>query len=159
MRPIAVLLAGALLAACGGDGGDGELSVEEYRDKANQLCTEANRDVREVDPPTSPDQLADFLERGLKLSRGYDERFEDLDPPPELEELHERAIRLSERVNQKFERLIEDLRSAGEPLAEFQQGLQGLLPDIQAGDSLNRELKLDRCLEVPGLQGGTPGST
>jgi hypothetical protein len=146
-----VVLAAALLAACGSDGDDDGLNADEYRDRANRICAEANREVEGLDPPTSPDQLADFLERGLELGRSYDRRFRELDPPDELEDLHERGVRLSERLDERFQSLIDRVRAADEPLAELQRGLQGLLSQVEEADELNRELGLDECLEVPGL--------
>jgi chromosome segregation ATPase len=156
MRPVVVLLACAALAACGGDD-DGNLSTEDYRDRANELCAKANDEAEKLDPPTSPDELADFLERGLEVGRDYDQRFRDLDPPAELERLHERAVRLSDEFEERFERLIDQVRAADEPLKALQDGLQSMLGDIREGDELNRRLGLDECLEVPALPGTGEG--
>ena len=155
MRPIVLLLGCALLAACGSD--DGGLSADEYRAQSNELCAEANREVKRLQAPTSPIELANFLERGLELGRKYDQRQSELEPPDELEKLHAQGERLTDRLNREFEQLIEDVRQADDPFTAFQLGLQELLPEIQEADNLNRRLKLDECLEVPGLRGTGPG--
>ena len=156
MRPIVLLLAAALVAACGSDG-DGELSAEAYRERANELCAEAEDRIAKIDAPRSANEVAGYLERALELSREYDRRFRELDPPQELEPLHDRGVRLSRRLDERFEDLIDDVRGAAEPVRELQRGLQRMLDDIREADELNRRLKLDECLDVPGLGGSAPG--
>jgi hypothetical protein len=154
VRPIVLLLAAVAIVACGDDSG---LSVGEYREKANELCDQANREARRLDPPISPQGFADFLERGLELSRKYEARFKDLDPPDEVKDLHEEALRLNDEFEKRYEAMVERVRQADDPIAEFQRSLQRLLPAIQRGDSMNRRLKLNKCLQSPGLRGTSQG--
>jgi hypothetical protein len=156
MRPIVLLLTAALALAACGDGDDGQLSADEYRKRANELCADATREAQDLDPPTSPEEFADYLEEALDLTRKYETRFKDLDPPDELNDLHQRALRLNDGFEKDFEDLIDRVRGADDPIAEFQRSLQRLLPAIQRGDTINRRLKLDECLQSPALR-GTPG--
>ena len=71
--------------------------------------------------------------------------------------MHAQGERLTDRLNRKFERLIEDVRQADDPITAFQVALQEMLPEIQQADDLNRRLKLNECLETPGLRGTGPG--
>jgi hypothetical protein len=156
MRPIVLLLGATLaLAACGG-GDDGRLSADEYRKRANELCADASREASNLNPPTSPEGFADYLEEALDLTRTYETRFKELEPPDELNDLHQSAVRLNAEFEKDFKRLIERVRAAANPIAEFQRSLQRLLPAIQRGDTINRKLKLDECLQSPALR-GTPG--
>jgi hypothetical protein len=154
VRPIVLLLAAVAIVACNDDSG---LSVGEYREKANELCGQANREARKLDTPTSPKEFADFLERGLELSRKYEARFKDLDPPDEVKDLHEEALRLNDDFEKRYEAMVERVRNAHDPVDEFQRSLQRLLPAIQRGDDLNRRLKLHECLQSPALRGTSQG--
>ena len=133
------------LAACGSD--DGGLSVDEYRQRANELCSQVNEKVEDLELPASPDELAGYLERLLALARPYDRRARELDPPEELEDLHRDSVRLSRRFERKFEEVIEQVRQAENPLTTFGRELEELLPDLRRADEISRELKLDECLE------------
>jgi hypothetical protein len=155
MRPILLLLTCALaLTACGDD--DSALSAADYRKRANELCADGTREALRLDPPRSPQDLADYLQRALDLTGKYEDRFAELEPPNELESLHERALRLNDEFNRDFSRLIRRVRSADDPVATFQRGLQRLLPAFQRGDEINRRLKLDECLQAPALRGTPP---
>ena len=156
MRPIVLLLACALLAACGSDD-DSELSVEEYRKRANEACAEVQEKVEEVDLPSSPDELAGYLERILDLSRPYDRRLRELDPPDQLAPAHREASRLSVRFEREFEEVIEQVRRAENPLTTFRRELDDLLPEIRRSEELSRRLGLDECLESGTFGEPAPG--
>jgi len=144
------------MVACGSD--DPELSVEEYRQRANEICVKLTDKAEGLDPPRSVDGIADYLERLLELARPYDRRFRDLDPPDELARLHDRGVELNRKLDRAFEDIAGRLRASADPATTFRRELEGLLPQIRRADDLFQRLGLDECLAGPQL-GPSPGPT
>ena len=147
MRAIVLLLACVTLAACGSD--DGGLSVDEYRERGNDLCAEARDDAQALEAPRSIDGMTDYLERLRELSQSYDRRFEELDPPDELAQQHERAIDVNERLDRSYAEMVRRLRAASDPAVTLRREVERLLPQLRRGDEVFRRLGLNACLAGP----------
>jgi hypothetical protein len=87
---------GALLAAgCGGDDGNGELSADEFRQRANAICADHTRKLDTVDPPSSPDDLARFVDDALPIMEEGTQELSALDPPAEFEDDWSRVVEIN----------------------------------------------------------------
>ena len=80
-----VALAGAVaLAGCGGSssgGSDKALSKDEFVSQANAICAKANKAIKDLGQPSSPDQLADFTEKAYAASKEQVAALKALTPP------------------------------------------------------------------------------
>jgi len=134
-RAIPSLLAAATLAlaACGGD----EVSVDEYRAEARQICQEADRATERIRQPTrsTPAAIADYFDRLLAPNERATQRFQELDPPDELQDAHDDALRASRRGSEEVRRLITQLERGEDPrqvLAGAQQRIRRLTREADA---------------------------
>lgn len=158
-RPLATSLAALALVAAAGCGGDdddsGALSKAEYQKQGNALCREAISKTKEVDPPRSPDEIADYVDRLFDVAYGYLDEFEALEPPKELREAHDGSVQFSKDSRETIDELVERVREAENPQVAAQTELRKLAqsPDFERDRELTRALGLDDCLDV-----GAPGA-
>lgn len=154
---LAVVVASAALAACGGEaspGAAGEaappLTREEWITQENALCREANADALEIVRPGEPDTPEEaralFLDL-RELTEEYLERERALAAPPELAEEAarfraegQRSLELIDRILRAFE--DEDLDEIDAIVREIEE----LGPASQARA---REIGLDECARDP----------
>ena len=135
--------AGIGLAACGSDSSDEELSVSEYRDKANALCRQSER---EADAAASDREPGVVLDKLTATARDSQARFEALDPPAELQKRHDAFLRSGERsVN-----VLSDARDQVEKGARGEAAFEKLQGRFQAvleeGNDAARALGLKDCV-------------
>ncbi len=153
------LTALALFAAagCGGDDdpGGGALTQAEYQKQGNALCRDAISEAKDVEVPTSPDEIPDYVDRLFDVSFGYTEEFEALEPPEELQEAHDESVRLTDDSKRLTDELVERLRDAENPQAAVLREFRKLAEteNFKRSQEVTRELGLDDCLDV-----GAPGA-
>lgn len=94
---LAVVGAAALIAGCGG--GSDSLSAEEFREQADAICADANRELDGLTEPAGFDseQVLPFLTSGLQIQEEQLDRLRGIDPPSELEDTWNEAIDLLEQ--------------------------------------------------------------
>jgi hypothetical protein len=131
-----VLLASLAPAACGGGGDDGgeQLSADEYRAQARQVCRDADRATARVKEPTraTSEAIVDYFERLLQANERSTDRFQELNPPEELEAAHADALKANRDGVAEVRRVITELREGGDPrevLTEAQTRLERLTTD------------------------------
>jgi hypothetical protein len=136
----ALLAAAAGLPGCGGDSGGDQLPANEYRERANRICREAEREAQRLERAG----LSEQIERSADAAERSQERFEQLEPPDELRDKHDEAVR-------KGREAVELLREAQR---EFEGDGAGSLLDVtgelervvREGNALSRELGLTDCV-------------
>ena len=133
--------------------GCGRDDAADYREKGNELCREAAREVERLDTPLTADELVRFFERATDIAARSQDEFAALDPPDELEQVHERAVREGNRQERFVRDLIERMRASEQPQRLIQDELDRFQRMIRRGEALNRRLGLEECNEV-GLPGG-----
>jgi len=141
----------ALVAAtgCGGDDeSGGALSKAEYRKQGNAICKDALREVEGIPAPTSPEGIADYLEKVFDTGEKFNDEIVELEPPEELRADHERAVGMTDEFEQAFDKLVERVRNASDPQAAVQREFRKLAPDIARSQKLNARLGLDACNKV-----------
>ncbi len=131
-----------IAAGCGGGDGDSALSVEEYRDQANQICRETDRttDAIEVNSVEDLQALVDAQRRQVDELR-------ELTPPDEFAEQHDEAIETLDRTIELVDdarQRIEDGEDPSTVLADLQEEGEEL---TDRADELAEELGLDDCAD------------
>jgi len=93
---LAVVGAAALIAGCGG--GSDSPSADEFREQADAICADANREIDGLTEPTSvdTDEVLPFLTSGLTIQQSQIDRLRELEPPSDLEGTWNEAIDLLE---------------------------------------------------------------
>ena len=141
----------ALVAAagCGGDDeSGGALSKAEYREQGNAICKDALSEAEGIPLPTSPEGIADYLEKVFDSVEKANDEFVELEPPEALRADHERAVELTEESEQATDKLVERVRDASDPQAAVQREFRKLGPLLARGEKVNARLGLDDCNRV-----------
>ena len=139
-----VSLIGAFLAAgCGGDGGGGELSAEEFRQQADAICADFEGRLNDVEPPTSPDDIQRFVREAVPIIEDGTDELNSLDPPAEF---RDEWTRISE-INEENLDTIRAVRDAldNDDLEEATRLMQEAGGNEEEADRLARELGLTEC--------------
>jgi hypothetical protein len=146
--PFATLAAVAAVAA-GGCGGE-DLSVDEYRTQANQLCAISERQASEVPPPQSPEDIGPSLEAALELAEEQQAEFERLEPPDELAEQHEEAVAQGDEQIETVEGFTDELEDGDDPAEIFAEQIPQLNEQIERSNALAAEIGgLEECVTEP----------
>lgn len=133
-------------AGCGGE----DLSADEYRTQANQLCAIAEQRAREAPPPQSPEEIGPSLEAALQLGIEQQEEFERLEPPDEVADQHEEAVEQGEEQIETIEGLIDELEEGDDPAETFVDRIPELNEQIERSNALAQEIGgLEECVTEP----------
>lgn len=135
-------LAAAVLAACGGGSGD-RLSEEEFREQANAICTDYNEQIADLGSPTSPEDIPDYVERGIPIIEEGIAKLRELNPPEAMADEYDRMLDETEKTIPVARQLSE---AAADEDAEAVQEAISLGQEADAeSDRLARELGLESC--------------
>ena len=137
---IAIGLAVLALCACGGD----PVSAEEYRERGNRICREAEREAREL----AGSGLRAQIEESVAAAERSQERFEQLEPPEELREAHDKAVRQGREALDLLRQAKESVEEGGDSGASLLELGPELDRVLREGAETSRELGLHDC--VPG---------
>ncbi|MFP5351100.1 MAG: hypothetical protein ACLGIB_00860 [Actinomycetota bacterium] len=101
------------------------LSKEEFIQQADAICREAEQRTEEIEPPRTPEALADFVDEAERITGGLLAELRELEPPQEGRET--------------IDRLLEQIEAALATLPELKKAAEDRSPDrIQ---ELGRELQ------------------
>jgi hypothetical protein len=139
----AAVLAVALLAACGG--GNDRLSEPEFRERANAICADFERQIDALSEPSSAEEVERFAAQASDLARRGVDELRALEPPAALEEDYDRFLDEGDAVVELSERLERAARDRD--VAELQEILAEAEESERRSDRLARELRLDDCAE------------
>ena len=132
---IAPALAAFALVGCGDD----TLSAEEYRERANRICSEADRQVRRL----ARGNLRTQVERNADATDRTRARFERLEPPDELRDKHDAAVRNGREVLFLWRAAARNFeRDGSDALLNVIEEVGRL---VREGDAVARDLGLDDC--------------
>lgn len=142
---LAASVAAALVAGCGGGGGDESLSPAEFRQQADAICAKYQGQLDALAQPSSLAELKDFVGKAVPIIENGVADLDTLEPPDELADKWNRAM----EINRQQLEIVHDLQDAVEA------GDQAKIPDlIQRGNAasaqstrLARELGLEKCGE------------
>lgn len=134
------------VGACGGE----DLSSDEYRTQANQLCAIAEQEAAQAPPPQSPEELGPSLESALELGMEQQEKFERLEPPSELADQHEEAVEQGDEQIETFEGFIDELEDSDDPAETFVDRIPALNEQIERSNALAEQIGgLEECISEP----------
>jgi hypothetical protein len=139
----ALALAGTLAAGCGGDGGGGQLSAEEFRQQADAICAEFEGKLDAVQPPSSPDDIERFVNEAVPIIEEGTNELQALDPPDEFQDEWDRVV----EINDENLETIRAVRTAlqDNDLTEAQRLMQEAGGNEEEADRLAREIGLTKC--------------
>jgi hypothetical protein len=141
---LTVAIAGALLAAgCGGDGGGDELTADEFRQQANGICEDFEKQLNEIDPATSPDDIQRFVNEAVPIIEEGTNKLNALDPPDEFQDKWDRIVEINDE-NLETIRAVRDALE-DDDVAEAQQLIQDAGANEEEADRLARDLGLTAC--------------
>ena len=139
----------ALLAGCGGNGGGGALTKDEFVQEADAICADVEGKLEdtqaELESATTPEELAQAIDESIPAVRDGVDRLRGLEPPDDLQAQVDEWLELTERNLGR----LEDLRDAAEQ--GDQRALQEIATEAEAdeerADGVAREIGLDDCAE------------
>jgi len=143
---VAVLSIAAAFAAagCGGDGGGGEaLSAEEFREQADSICNDFEAQLREVEPPTSPDDIERFVDEAVPIIEDGTGELNSLQAPSEFQDEWDRVVEINEG-NLDTIRAVRDALD-NDDLAEAQRLMEEAGSNEEEADQLARDIGLTEC--------------
>ena len=141
---ILATLSAAVLAACGGgDASSERLSEEEFREQANAICTDYNEQIVDLGSPASPEDIPDFVERGIPIIEEGIAKLRELNPPEELADDYDRMLDETEKTIPVARQLS---KAAADEDAEAVQEAISLGQEADAeSDRIAREMGLESC--------------
>jgi hypothetical protein len=143
---IIALGAAAVIAGCGGGSDDDSSSAAEYREAADAICADSERQTDAVESPSDdPTEVAAFLREGLTIERAALDRLRALDPPEELRADHEQAVALIDERLGVIEAATERIEGGEDPDAVFESASPAIHASEEQTDALARELGLTVC--------------
>ncbi len=122
MQIVRIVLVSALVAltAC-----SSALSKEEFIEQADQICEEADEQTQDLQPPRTPDALAEFVAEAQKVTEDLLDRLRELEPPDADQEV--------------IDSLLATIEEAMAYLPQIQQAAEER--DLQAINRLGQELQ------------------
>jgi hypothetical protein len=138
-----VALATFLAAGCGGDGGNGELTAEEFRQQADAICAEFEGKLDALEQPSSPDDLKRFVNEAVPIIEDGTQQLNDLEPPEEFRDEWTRVV----EINSENLDTIREVQAALEDddVEQAQRLLQETSGNEEEADRLAREIGLTKC--------------
>jgi hypothetical protein len=140
---VAAIVAMAVSACGGGDGGGGELSAEEFRQQADAICAEFEAKLDAVERPASADDVERFVNEAVPIIEDGTRELNALDPPEEFEDEWTRVVEINEE-NLETIRGVQAAYEDGD-LKEAQRLLQEAGGNEEEADRLAREIGLTKC--------------
>jgi galactokinase len=142
---IGLLFAGAVIAlgGCGGGGGSGRLSKEEYAAKANALCAAFHKKVDAYGNPASIAEMITMVEGMLPLDKQMVADFAKLEPPADEEAQAKRLVQLGNEQATRIEEMLKALK-AGDMAKVNALVKEGSANDTES-KRLFREIGITEC--------------
>jgi hypothetical protein len=132
-----------LAAGCGGDGGNGGLTAEEFRQQADAICAEFEGKLDAVEQPTSPEDLERFVDEAVPIIEEGTQKLSDLEPPEEFRDEWTRVVEINAENLETIKKVQAALQDGN--LEESQQLLQEAGGTEEEADRLAREIGLTKC--------------
>lgn len=145
---LALALAIGLAAGCGG--GSGRLSIAEYRERADAICTTANSDLARLGEPGSAADLEMFLRAGLAIGRTELGDLRALAPPAKSARDHDAATALIDRQLGIVEAALGRLDDGEDPVDVLMAAERAVGDLDERADARARALGLRVCGAGPG---------
>jgi hypothetical protein len=133
----------ALIAGCGGGENSDRLSAAEFRQQANAICDKYDAKIAAIGTPTSPEDIPEFVEKGIPLIEQGLAELRALNPPEDLEADYDRMLDETAKAIPAARKLAD--AAAKQDAAAVQEALQAGNEADAESDRLATKLGLDRC--------------
>ena len=151
---VAALGAAALIAGCGGGGSDA-LGGDEFRERADAICADADERLDTLTEPSTGDEVLPFLQAGLPIADDELQRLGELEAPDDLQATLDEAQDLNQQRQDLIQQAADRIEGGEDPQAvvgEVDPELERLREEARAKA---RELGLTVC----GTDSADAGST
>jgi vacuolar-type H+-ATPase subunit H len=132
-----------LAAGCGGDGGNGGLTAEEFRQQADAICAEFEDKLDAVEQPSSPEDIERFVDEAVPIIEEGTQRLSELDPPEEFRDEWTRVVEINAENLEVIKKVQAALQDGN--VGESQRLLQEAGGNEEEADRLAREIGLTKC--------------
>jgi hypothetical protein len=135
-------VATAIVAGCGGED---RLSTEEFQQRANAVCAKYNDKIAALGNPSSPEEIPEFVKKGIPLIEQGLAELRSLNPPEEFESDYDRMLDETAKAIPAARQLADaaEKRDA----AAVQEALQAGQRAGAASDEIATKLGLDQCAQ------------
>jgi hypothetical protein len=140
----AIMIFALAAAGCGG-GSASRLSEEEFRQQANTICDEFEQKISDLDPPTSPDRIPDYVDQVIPLIEQGLAELRQLTPPEELEADYDAMLDETAKAIPAARALGE--AAADQDAAAVQDAIAQAQQADEASNRIASELGLDSCAQ------------
>jgi hypothetical protein len=130
--PLALLA--AVLAGCGGGGGDSRLTASEYTQQATKICQDSDKKTNALKEPTTAAEIKGFLQKGVDVTQPALDEFKKLKPPKDLEAKHKAAADAEQGALDRLNEVAQSLKGNSSDAAAFQK----VSPEL---DRINKDVK------------------
>jgi hypothetical protein len=144
-RALPLLLATTIFAGCGGGGGDGTLTRDEYASRADAICAKYKKQTDALDRPATLSDLANVADDVVPILKKARDELRDLKPP--ADEQTTAATWLDQ-----FDVVISDVEKIRDKAKEndsagVQQLAQPALDHNNRANRLAKQLGMTTCAE------------
>ena len=143
-RGLTAVALAALLAGCGGGGGD-RLSAAQYRARAARICSDSRRQTNALGRPSTTREFQAFLVRGIKVTERNLARFERLKPPEDLQAKHDGIVAGERRGLDQLRRLSAQLHGDSRDVGVLKRARPALNKLSAEADARYRAAGLAAC--------------
>ncbi len=144
VRRLALVIALALgSAGCGGEGGGERLTAQEFRDQANRICTDLDKELEGLGDPGSLDELSTQLEAGREIFEDALGQLRGLRPPEDLQADYDRLLATGDDALEALSSMQEAAEDGD--AEEVQQIATEAEREDQTSDEIAQGLGLDAC--------------
>jgi hypothetical protein len=140
---LAVLGAAALIAGCGG--GSDSLSADEFRERADAICADADERLETLTQPTVAGQILPFLRAGLPIQSEELGRIAQLTPPDELQAAFDEARELNGQRQELIQQAADRMAAGEDPEAVIDEVRAEIASLQEQARAKARELGLAVC--------------
>jgi hypothetical protein len=143
MRGAVAALVGALVLLAAACGGDARLSEDEFQSQANAICDKYQKQLRELDEPTSLEEIPDLVDQALVILNKEIDEISALKPPEELQGGFDKMIAASDKTKAAADDLSAAAKSGDQ--AAVEKALDEGNAASKEADQLAGSLGLDGC--------------
>jgi hypothetical protein len=137
------VLAIALLAGCGGNGGGGErLSREEYASQADEICGKYNKQVKALENPSNLSELATVSDKSIPILENAIRDLRELKPPADEQATADEWLDRVETLKGDLEKIRD--RAKDDDL----EGVEAVVPVAQEHNDRSNELATQLGMHV-----------
>jgi outer membrane murein-binding lipoprotein Lpp len=140
---VAPILAGLLIAGCGGSD---KLSLTQLHDQATRVCTLYGNHLDQISAPAGAAGGATFLRRGVVWLRPELKQLRTLHPPDDVADVYSTAVNSFSQKVDAVTTTVQNLDRGADPISSMQTLEQRLAPIESAENGAWNALSIPACV-------------